>query len=115
MSPKIVTSSRRISALPRAVISRSATPSISSASITVAPSACAGGLLCASTGAEKYNASSATQYRIEPGSFIVDVRILMIHADPRRDALERWLSVQLRGVHFSLTPASEDASFRRYF
>ena len=39
----------------------------------------------------------------------------MIHADPRRDALERWLSGQLRGVHFSLTPASEDASFRRYF
>jgi aminoglycoside/choline kinase family phosphotransferase len=39
----------------------------------------------------------------------------MIHADPRRDALERWLSVQLRGEHFSLTPASEDASFRRYF
>src|SRR5262245_4154242 len=39
----------------------------------------------------------------------------MIHADPRRDALERWLSVQLRGARFSLTPASEDASFRRYF
>jgi N-acetylmuramate 1-kinase len=39
----------------------------------------------------------------------------MIHADPRRDALERWLSVQLRGARFSLAPASEDASFRRYF
>jgi N-acetylmuramate 1-kinase len=39
----------------------------------------------------------------------------MIHADSRRDALERWLSTQLRGVRFSLTPASEDASFRRYF
>src|SRR5262245_30790958 len=49
------------------------------------------------------------------GSFFVDVRILMIHADPRRDALERWLSGQLRGAPFSLAPASEDASFRRYF
>jgi len=39
----------------------------------------------------------------------------MIHADLRRDALERWLSGQLRGARFSLTPASEDASFRRYF
>jgi aminoglycoside/choline kinase family phosphotransferase len=39
----------------------------------------------------------------------------IIHADPRRDALERWLSRQLRGAPFSLTPASEDASFRRYF
>jgi aminoglycoside/choline kinase family phosphotransferase len=43
----------------------------------------------------------------------------MIHADHRRAALELWLSVQLRaqlsGESFSLTPASEDASFRRYF
>lgn len=39
----------------------------------------------------------------------------MIHADHRRAALERWLSVQLRGERLSLTPASEDASFRRYF
>ena len=47
----------------------------------------------------------------------------MIHGDHRRAALERWLSVQLRvplraqsgGEHFFLTPASEDASFRRYF
>jgi N-acetylmuramate 1-kinase len=39
----------------------------------------------------------------------------MIYADPRRDALERWLSTQLRGARFSLAPASEDASFRRYF
>jgi hypothetical protein len=35
--------------------------------------------------------------------------------DPRRDALEGWLSAQLRGQPFALTPASEDASFRRYF
>jgi N-acetylmuramate 1-kinase len=39
----------------------------------------------------------------------------MIYADPRRDALERWLSKQLCGARFSLAPASEDASFRRYF
>ena len=39
----------------------------------------------------------------------------MIHADPRRDALERWLSGPLRGERFSLTPASADASFRRYW
>jgi aminoglycoside/choline kinase family phosphotransferase len=39
----------------------------------------------------------------------------MIHADARRDALERWLSMQFQGARFSLTPASEDASFRRYF
>ena len=30
-------------------------------------------------------------------------------------SLERWLSQQWRGVAFSLAPASEDASFRRYF
>jgi aminoglycoside/choline kinase family phosphotransferase len=39
----------------------------------------------------------------------------MIHADSRRAALERWLSAELRGEPFSLTPASADASFRRYF
>jgi len=39
----------------------------------------------------------------------------MIHVDLRREALERWLSGELRGARFSLTPASEDASFRRYF
>jgi N-acetylmuramate 1-kinase len=39
----------------------------------------------------------------------------MIHADDRRALLERWLTVQLKGARFSLTPASEDASFRRYF
>jgi N-acetylmuramate 1-kinase len=35
--------------------------------------------------------------------------------DARRAALERWLSGELQGARFSLTPASEDASFRRYF
>ncbi len=39
----------------------------------------------------------------------------MIHADARLDALELWLSAQLHGAHFALAPASEDASFRRYF
>jgi aminoglycoside/choline kinase family phosphotransferase len=35
-------------------------------------------------------------------------------ADARRDALQRWLAPRL-GSAFELTPASEDASFRRYF
>ena len=35
--------------------------------------------------------------------------------DDRRDALERWLRDQMPGRAFSLVPASEDASFRRYF
>jgi N-acetylmuramate 1-kinase len=39
----------------------------------------------------------------------------MIHADVRRDALERWLAPHLRGASFTLTAASEDASFRRYW
>jgi aminoglycoside/choline kinase family phosphotransferase len=39
----------------------------------------------------------------------------IIHADPRREALERWLPGPLRGERFSLSPASADASFRRYW
>jgi hypothetical protein len=39
----------------------------------------------------------------------------MIHADSRRAALEGWLSDRLDGARFALAPASEDASFRRYF
>jgi aminoglycoside/choline kinase family phosphotransferase len=39
----------------------------------------------------------------------------MIHGDKRRADLERWLAAQLPGKRFSLAPASEDASFRRYF
>src|SRR3954471_5862372 len=39
----------------------------------------------------------------------------MIHADSRREALERWLVREFGGGRFTLTPASEDASFRRYF
>ena len=39
----------------------------------------------------------------------------MIHGDVRRAALEAWLRRELRGRAFTLTPASEDASFRRYW
>jgi aminoglycoside/choline kinase family phosphotransferase len=39
----------------------------------------------------------------------------MIHADARRAALERWLATLFQGTGYSLTPASEDASFRRYW
>src|SRR2546421_5517187 len=39
----------------------------------------------------------------------------MIHADDRRTRLEQWLNDALGGERFSLAPASEDASFRRYF
>jgi aminoglycoside/choline kinase family phosphotransferase len=39
----------------------------------------------------------------------------MITDDDRRAALQRWLQAQLPGAGFSLAPASEDASFRRYF
>jgi aminoglycoside/choline kinase family phosphotransferase len=38
----------------------------------------------------------------------------MIHGDPRRESLERWLAGEL-GAPFTLAPASEDASFRRYW
>ena len=36
-------------------------------------------------------------------------------ADSRRDALALWVARELRDTAFSLAPASEDASFRRYF
>ncbi len=43
----------------------------------------------------------------------------MIHGDDRRILLQRWIADVLRaelgGARFELTPASEDASFRRYF
>lgn len=35
--------------------------------------------------------------------------------DARCEALQRWLQGELEGAHFRLAPASEDASFRRYF
>jgi N-acetylmuramate 1-kinase len=38
----------------------------------------------------------------------------MIHADTRREALERWLAPHV-GPSYQLAPASEDASFRRYW
>jgi len=36
-------------------------------------------------------------------------------ADDRRTRLAQWLDQELRGARFTLTAASEDASFRRYF
>jgi len=39
----------------------------------------------------------------------------MIHGDSRRTAVELWLATHFQGARFSLAPASEDASFRRYF
>ena len=42
------------------------------------------------------------------------LEFLMIHGDSRRAALERWLAPQF-GIPFNLTPASVDASFRRYW
>ncbi|MGH6915156.1 MAG: aminoglycoside phosphotransferase family protein, partial [Geminicoccales bacterium] len=39
----------------------------------------------------------------------------MIHGDARRTALERWLAAHFSEEQFTLTPASEDASFRRYW
>ena len=35
--------------------------------------------------------------------------------DSRLEALGRWLAARLGHTQFSLAPASEDASFRRYF
>ena len=35
--------------------------------------------------------------------------------DARLDALRRWLAAQFKDTTFTLVPASEDASFRRYF
>jgi N-acetylmuramate 1-kinase len=43
------------------------------------------------------------------------LEFLMIHADVRRDAVQAWLQNELRGARFTLTPASADASFRRYW
>src|SRR5688572_25946382 len=112
----MVSSSRRISALPRAVTSMSPTPSMFSASITVAPASSAGAGPCAEAGTAKHNASSATRYRMVREVLLsLMLEFSMIHGDSRRDALERWLGAELRGARFSLTPASEDASFRRYF
>ena len=39
----------------------------------------------------------------------------MINFDPRRATLERWLAGRYPGRAVTLAPASEDASFRRYF
>src|SRR5918992_3563917 len=111
-------SSRRISALPRAPTSRSLTPSIASASMVVRSASASGCAVCAASGAATVsaNAHAAQRSAVEPGSFFLGVRIFsMIHADARRDALTRWLAPHLGGVPFTLTAASEDASFRRYW
>jgi aminoglycoside/choline kinase family phosphotransferase len=52
---------------------------------------------------------------MERKKIFVGVEFLMIHVDVRRDALERCLATQFPGAPFTLAPASEDASFRRYF
>ena len=39
----------------------------------------------------------------------------MIHADVRRDAAQAWVAGELQGAPFRLSPASADASFRRYW
>ncbi len=39
----------------------------------------------------------------------------MIHGDDRRATLERWIAGRHPGAAFRLSPASADASFRRYF
>src|ERR1700716_1276752 len=39
----------------------------------------------------------------------------MIHADARRAALGRWVGTAFKGARYSLSAASEDASFRRYW
>jgi aminoglycoside/choline kinase family phosphotransferase len=51
---------------------------------------------------------------MEPENFFLGVEFLMIHADIRRDAVQAWLERELR-ARLTLTPASADASFRRYW
>jgi aminoglycoside/choline kinase family phosphotransferase len=109
-------SSRRISALPRALNSRSLTASRMSASIVVrSASLCsARASVWAAAGPAMASAASvASRKRMKPDTFSLVLEFLMI-ADARRDALQRWLAPRL-GSAFELTPASEDASFRRYF
>jgi hypothetical protein len=38
-----------------------------------------------------------------------------MHSDPRLNTLQDWLATRFAGRAFTLAPASEDASFRRYF
>src|SRR3989449_163256 len=115
-SPKIESSSRLISALPRAVNSISLTPSMCSASMVIGPGSSAL-LVCARAGAAARSASAsvAKRYPMERAAMLLMLEFSMIHADSRRAALESWLAAQLRGARFALTPASVDASFRRYF
>jgi N-acetylmuramate 1-kinase len=98
--------------LPRALTSRSLTPSMMSASIVVrsASGVCAGAGAAAASAA----ANIAKRNAMEAERFFLVLEFLMIHGDARRDALERWLAPHL-GSPFKLAPASEDASFRRYW
>lgn len=43
------------------------------------------------------------------------ISLLTTSIDPRRDALARWLDDRYPGERIALAPASEDASFRRYW
>src|SRR5437763_5160360 len=115
-SPKTVTSPRRISAAPRALTSRSLTPSIFCASMVVDSDCCPSALPAAAS------AIASVARRDDIGGWSALSRMLefsIIHADDRRSRLERWLyevlRAELRGARVTLTPASEDASFRRYF
>src|SRR5437016_11304444 len=78
---------------------------------------CSALLACARAGAAARSASAsvAKRYPMERAAMLLMLEFSMIHADSRRAALESWLAAQLRGARFSLTPASVDASFRRYF
>src|SRR5690349_9462016 len=108
----MVTSPRWVSAAPRALTSRSLTPSIFCASMVVV-SGC-----CPSAPPAAASAIASVARREDIGGSSVLSRMLefsMIHGDDRRAALERWLAAELRGARFVLAPASEDASFRRYF
>src|SRR5512135_339477 len=131
----MLVSSVRISTLPRAVISRSVTPSMRSASIVVAPlppgsAAAPRQLQNIATSVAKRAARMACfralrsciggRQRDDSLSGKISQFRRMRNAptgrmDSRLEALRRWLAAQLGHSDFSLAPASEDASFRRYF
>src|SRR6185436_12692358 len=102
-SAKIAASSWRTSTRPRAVNSRSPMLWKFSASMLAAPEK-SGTTFCANTGGAA--SSDGRTFSLE---------FPMIHADARRAAVERWVAAQLPGARFTLEPASEDASFRRYW
>src|SRR5512135_2666071 len=131
----MLVSSVRISTLPRAVISRSVTPSMRSASIVVAPlppgsAAAPRQLQNIATSVAKRAARMACFRALRsciggrPKDDSLSGKISQFRRmrnaptgrmDSRLEALRRWLAAQLGHSDFSLAPASEDASFRRYF